>query len=722
MSTPLISIIVNNFNYAAFLRQSVESALVQTHPRTEVIVVDDGSTDNSREIIRSFGTLVVPVLQERNGGQAAALNQGFGASHGDLVIFLDADDYLYPTAAARVVSAWAPAVGTVQYRLHMVDPGGKEIEIYPQAPFDSGNVVPKLLATGRYVGNVTSGNAFARETLRAILPIPVERFRISADGYLLTVAPFYGSVASIEEPLGAYRKHGANHWLAGRISAQGFRRQVLHDLAKQDVLAERAAAFGLTVAPDSWLGDSDHLLSRLGSLLLDPEQHPVPSDARISLAQRGVRVTCRTIIPWSRRAVLAAWYLSVGLLPARLARKAFTWRWDASSRPRALAHALRTLRRSAAAADGCPRLQTEAQTGSTLHYPDSPASLRKEPHMGTTLQINLAPTDLPHVRHILPHQLRQFGGQVDEILLTVDLHQSRGRFGAAWKERLPGLLEFLSAQAAANPKIRVHEVDYSSSIVARISEQFFGGQSIPPKDWNGGPFYSYFSGFANARYDYILHLDSDMMFGGGGQGWIAEATRIIQARPEVLVCNPHPGPPTADGTLRTQTLAREPHTSVAFRAGHINSRVAFFDRRQLLARLAPLRLLQPSLRCRLQATLEGNYPYMLPEDILSVAVQNAGLCRIDFLGEQPGMWSLHPPYRNAAFYDRLPSLIEDIEQGKVPSEQLGAYDVNDSMVDWSSVRKGAWHRKLGRLQLIYSHTRSRLSSKLQTITKDLRQI
>jgi hypothetical protein len=53
--------------------------------------------------------------------------------------------------------------------------------------------------------------------------------------------------------------------------------------------------------------------------------------------------------------------------------------------------------------------------------------------MATTLQINLTPTDLLHLIHILPHQLRQFGGQVDEMLLTVDLHQSRGRFGTDGK-------------------------------------------------------------------------------------------------------------------------------------------------------------------------------------------------------------------------------------------------------------------------------------------------
>ena len=103
-------------------------------------------------------------------------------------------------------------------------------------------------------------------------------------------------------------------------------------------------------------------------------------------------------------------------------------------------------------------------------------------------------------------------------------------------------------------------MDYSRNAVTTISEQFFGGELIPPKDWNGGPFYSYFSGFANARYDYIFHIDSDMMFGGGSQIWIAEARRLIEARPEVMVCNPHPGPPTADGRLRSQTLTPEPYT------------------------------------------------------------------------------------------------------------------------------------------------------------------
>jgi len=131
VAKPLVSIVVNNFNYGRFLRQSIESALAQDHPRTEVIVVDDASTDGSVEIIRSFGDRIVPVCQERNGGQAAALNAGFAASRGELIIFLDADDYLYPHAASAVAAAWTPGVGTVQYRLDLVDKGGQHIDLYP---------------------------------------------------------------------------------------------------------------------------------------------------------------------------------------------------------------------------------------------------------------------------------------------------------------------------------------------------------------------------------------------------------------------------------------------------------------------------------------------------------------------------------------------------------------------------------------------------------------
>lgn len=350
---PLVSIVVDNFNYARFLRQSVDSALAQTHPRTEVVVVDDASTDGSAEVIRSYGDRIVPVLQARNGGQGAALNAGFLASHGDLVVFLDADDWLHPDAAARVAAAWRPGVATVQYRLDLVDAEGGRIDLYPapEIAFDTGVVVPRLLAFGRYEGTITSGNAFSRAALAQLLPIPEADFRISADGYLVTLAPLFGAVASIDEPLGAYRQHGRNAWAPSATAvandAEGFRRALRHDAARYRALAERAAALGLTLRPEPGLRDHAHLSQRLASLCTDPDGHPEPSDTRLGLGVRGAWASRAARLPPARRAILAAWFLAAGALPLPVARRAIAWRFWPSSRPARIARVLKAVRRLA---------------------------------------------------------------------------------------------------------------------------------------------------------------------------------------------------------------------------------------------------------------------------------------------------------------------------------------------------------------------------------------
>ena len=211
---PVISIIVNNFNYRRFLRQCIDSALDQDYAHTEVVVVDDASTDGSQELIRDYGDRVISVLQQTNGGQGAAMNAGFVACSGDAIIYLDADDYLYPGAAAAVAKVFRDDAAIVQYRLHLVDEGGGVMDLYPRPElrFDSGDVRQKLVETGRFEGTVTSGQAFGRSALAAVLPMPADKFRISADGYLLSTVPFHGDVLAVDEPMGAYRVHGKNLW------------------------------------------------------------------------------------------------------------------------------------------------------------------------------------------------------------------------------------------------------------------------------------------------------------------------------------------------------------------------------------------------------------------------------------------------------------------------------------------------------------------------------
>src|SRR5437870_3455674 len=102
MNARPVSVIITNYNYARFLRDAIESALNQTHQNTEVIVVDDGSTDESRAIIVSYNGRVQPVLKN-NGGMGSTYNAGFPMAGGDIVIFLDSDDTLLPTAVENVV-------------------------------------------------------------------------------------------------------------------------------------------------------------------------------------------------------------------------------------------------------------------------------------------------------------------------------------------------------------------------------------------------------------------------------------------------------------------------------------------------------------------------------------------------------------------------------------------------------------------------------------------
>ena len=94
----LISIIINNYNYGRFLAAAIDSALHQTYANTEVIVVDDGSTDDSKKIIAGYGNRIRPVLKT-NGGQASAFNAGFAASTGDIICMLDSDALFYPNKA-----------------------------------------------------------------------------------------------------------------------------------------------------------------------------------------------------------------------------------------------------------------------------------------------------------------------------------------------------------------------------------------------------------------------------------------------------------------------------------------------------------------------------------------------------------------------------------------------------------------------------------------------
>lgn len=102
---PSFSIIIANYNYEKYVGDAIESALMQDWPSKEIIVVDDGSTDRSVEIIKGFGNKVLSFFT-KNKGQREANNFGFSMSSGKIIIFLDSDDMLLQGALRKIASVW----------------------------------------------------------------------------------------------------------------------------------------------------------------------------------------------------------------------------------------------------------------------------------------------------------------------------------------------------------------------------------------------------------------------------------------------------------------------------------------------------------------------------------------------------------------------------------------------------------------------------------------
>jgi glycosyltransferase involved in cell wall biosynthesis len=257
MHRPLASIIINNFNYARFLGQAVDSALNQTYSNVEVIVVDDGSTDDSRAVIERFGDRIRSVFKP-NGGQPSAINAGFEASKGELVANLDADDLYDPTAIEQVVNTWRENAVKAHFPLRVIDSKGVDRgTLNPRAKLASGDVSKILLTKGKYISAPSTGNIYSRTVLEKILPIPEDTWD-HFDCYLETLAPFYGSVIAFDEPLGSYRVHDQNMSGMAGLNRRRLAMLVEHNEKQAALLRNFCASHGLPLSSKAGLDHWTH--------------------------------------------------------------------------------------------------------------------------------------------------------------------------------------------------------------------------------------------------------------------------------------------------------------------------------------------------------------------------------------------------------------------------------------------------------------------------------
>ncbi len=214
MTKPAVTVLIDTYNHERFIEHAITSVLEQGFPaaETEILVVDDGSTDRTPEIVRKFEPRV-RLIRKANGGQASAFNAGIPEARGDIVAFLDGDDWWAPNKLARVVEAMAadPSLGIVGNGIIMAHPDGRQQSetLREGFRFQANSVEGARLFRLRRSFLGTSRMSIRTEILRRIGPVP-EEIRVQADEYLFTLAAVLAPGQILHEALTYYRFHEAN--------------------------------------------------------------------------------------------------------------------------------------------------------------------------------------------------------------------------------------------------------------------------------------------------------------------------------------------------------------------------------------------------------------------------------------------------------------------------------------------------------------------------------
>ena len=215
MSTPLITVLITTYNYGQFVEQAIDSVLSQVYQsdRVELVVVDDGSTDDTSERLKKYGSCV-EYFRKANGGQASALNFGFARAHGEIIVLLDADDFFLPGKLCRIGEAFRQNA-ELGMTYNRVREWREDANTYTELAFVpvSGDIRSQPDLYLRYVPYPTSAIAFRQSCLKRFLPIP-EQIRMLADGFPVALMPFVAPILAIPEFLTMYRVHGSNAFYA----------------------------------------------------------------------------------------------------------------------------------------------------------------------------------------------------------------------------------------------------------------------------------------------------------------------------------------------------------------------------------------------------------------------------------------------------------------------------------------------------------------------------
>lgn len=243
MKNHLISVIIPTYNRANYICEAVDSVLAQTYKNIEIIIVDDGSTDNTKDIVLQRYNSKVTYILQNNSGPSSARNNGVKHAKGDLIAFLDSDDVWLPEKLEKQVKLidQSHVIGLVACGLYNIDSDGNIVgsPIIKRNYINRRSFLKELM-----IHNIITGggsNTLIRRECFEKVGFFEEDLWIGEDWNLwLRIAKQY-EVKFVEEPLIKYRIHGNNLHKDLKKIEDNMRKNILRNINRYKLITRRKA-------------------------------------------------------------------------------------------------------------------------------------------------------------------------------------------------------------------------------------------------------------------------------------------------------------------------------------------------------------------------------------------------------------------------------------------------------------------------------------------------
>jgi hypothetical protein len=274
MPHPKVTVLIDTYNHERFVERAITSVIEQDFPpdQMEILVVDDGSTDSTPAIVKRFAPRVTYIRKE-NGGQASAFNLGIPQARGEIIAFLDGDDWWQRNKVSAVVDAFDknPQAGVVGHGIFQIDSAtGNGSALSPQQPgyfeLRSDEGAQKFRNFMCFLG--TSRVAIRRSLLENVVPIP-DALVVEADEFMSAVAIAHGGAYLLSQPLTYYRLHDQNQYQFRGGDTSRLRRKMNSLASLERELPARLAAAGVPPSAVKIVIEPIHIAAAQMKLNLD---------------------------------------------------------------------------------------------------------------------------------------------------------------------------------------------------------------------------------------------------------------------------------------------------------------------------------------------------------------------------------------------------------------------------------------------------------------------